>query len=364
VTPSRVLVAAWFPGAMRAVAPLGRALSARGCRVGVVCTATAAPIAARFAMDAASIVVLPSDATADQAMRAHAPEVAVLGVGEGTAPERQLLAYCRRFGVPTLAVLDTWGDYARRLSTAECADVLAVMSDAVLRDIRRGGFWPAAQVVAAGHPGLEEFLVIASDESARREARRRLGLREDGELAVFFSQPIQEVFGDALGYTQLDAVRALGRRLPDDVDWVIAAHPREVPARLGEAGGRRARVLDSYDPAQLYVAANVVSSCFSACLVEAALCSRSVVSIQPGLRGPDRCWASHLGIAETATDESAIEAAFSRARAAARTPSELERRRRAVGLVPGAVDRLLDIVSHLAGGERPTQATRSAQPHS
>jgi hypothetical protein len=345
-----VLVAGWFPGSMRAVAPLAAAFDVLGWRTRVLTTVQARSAADRVGIPESSItIVRPLDVPASTAaLRAVAPALLVFGWGEGSLAERALLAEARRLGVPTLGVLDTWGDFRARLGGEPRVDVLAVMNEAARREILDAGIYAADAIFVAGHPGLEEFL---QEEIGPRLPTDRL-------VVTFFSQPIAQSFGGALGYTQYDALRALAACLDRGSELVVAAHPRDDAHALGAAAAGRGRVLTSYDPAALYRQSNVVVSSFSACLVEAALALRPAVSVQPGLVGADRCWANRLSVSEAAFDGIEVHDALGRAKTIGASPDELRRRRAKIDLQSGSVERICRLAEGLLMSSRRRSSTR------
>jgi hypothetical protein len=116
---------------------------------------------------------------------------------------------------------------------------------------------------------------------------------------------------------------------------------------LRETIAERGIVVDGGNRAELYAASDVVVSCFSASLIEAVLARRPAVSVQPGMAGPDRCWTNTLGVSEGVFASSQVAAAIGKALRLARDDDELNRRRDAIGVRPGAVARILRLVESI-----------------
>jgi hypothetical protein len=345
-----VIGAAWFPGSMRAIAPVMTALASRGWATGIVSSDAAWPVAARLGLTRAERTH-PDDVEASGVSRmldATPTSLALTGIGECAMAELHWLAAVRQAGIPSLAILDTWGDYHRlaraSISAGEYPDVLIVMNEQARLEVETACRWPS--IVAAGQPGLDEFL---TDERAddRGDARARLSLEAARDVVVFCSQPIAQLFGRSLGYDQYEALALLRATLTADTLLVVTAHPRDDLPTLRRAAGDRAVVLEQYDPATVYTASDVVVSCFSACLLEAALMMRPTVSLQPNLRGHDRSRASVLGIAESAFVAERVPLAIEHARRIGADRGELSRRRACVGIEPGAVSRVVAIAEQL-----------------
>lgn len=279
--------------------------------------------------------------------------VVLAGVSEGDGAEKHLIAAARAIGIPTCVVLDTWGCYEERLTGTMGAralpDVIAVMNDEARRAITAGAFYDGP-VIVTGHPGLDEFQSAGFTNGAETPAAARyeLGLPKNGELVLFVSQPLAQQFGRRLGYDQYDAIAMLASALPDDCAFVVAGHPREDPERLSACCPRRALVLRDYDPLTLYVAADVVASCFSASLTEAVLVGRPAISIQPGRRSDDHLWTNFCGATTPTYAPQDLVEALKQARELRQSRAELDRRRRLLGMPPGATARVMSLVEGLA----------------
>jgi hypothetical protein len=187
------------------------------------------------------------------------------------------------------------------------------------------------RVVLTGHPGLEDTLrqcrsLRAEDVPARRRA---LGLRDDGIVAAFFSDPfyigpnrqyysgpgaIMRPDGTGLyGYTVEDVLPALltelesaSRRARATVDVVIRRHPSECDEVLREIvtgfDGEwvQARLEDSGTTVDWLQVADVVLGMMTIALLEGALAGKPAVSIEFGLEESgqsDPCMAATLGYA-------------------------------------------------------------------
>jgi hypothetical protein len=335
---------------MRALGPLMKALDRRGWSVELFGTEESLTVADRYGLSLSERLGFEGDAGPfGRLLQERSSSLVVTGVAECTVAERTWLAEIRRAGIPSLGILDTWGGYGSRLgrvsmAAGEYPDVLAVMNDQARQEIETVTGWPF--VVAAGNPGLEEFLLVADVES-RRTARAALGIEEGREVAIFFSQPILQALGTSIGYTQHDALRSLCAAATPGTLLIVAAHPRDDADELRRVAGKRARVLERYDPAALYAASDLVVSCFSACLLEAAIALKPTLSIQPGLQGANRCWSAVLGVSESACSAEEVSSALERTRSLGRSPEELQRRRDLIGISPGAVERLVTIAEAL-----------------
>jgi hypothetical protein len=129
-------------------------------------------------------------------------------------------------------------------------------------------------------------------------------------LILFVSQPIDAVAatGSRLGFGErevLHGVRDTLARLP----WggtgpvlAIRRHPREGPIALKTAGFPREIDAAGPNAGDWVAAADVVIGMNSALLLHASLLGRLVVSVQPGLRGPDPLPSNRLGLSHPVYD--------------------------------------------------------------
>jgi hypothetical protein len=353
VTPMFVLGAAWFPGSMRAVGPLMRSLFDAGWDGRLVTSEAALPVVERHGFESSRVLIAGRvSVEPDILIPLFKPALFLAGIAEWTEAERHWLASARRHNVPSLGLLDTWGEYETRIgpgsvAAGEFTDVLGVMNERARVHLERDCSWP--RIVATGNPGLEEFLTIPGDEGARPRARMTLGIPASSEVISFFSQPIAQKAGVTFGYTQYDALQTLVRHASPTATLLVAAHPGEEVAALEAALDGRGRIIADYDPKVVFAASDLVASCYSTSLLQAALALRPTVSIQPGLKGRNQCWTATVGVTEIAVTEGEAPSAIARAAAVGRSPEELLRRRAIINLQPGAIDRLLAIATELAG---------------
>jgi hypothetical protein len=352
---SRTFVAAaWHPGSVRAVAPVVAALQRRGW-TGVMAVASSSEHLLRRAdIDDRCLVVCQRPADVRRLVSPVRTSVVLAGVSEGESAEKHAIAEARAAGVTSIAVLDTPAEAKTRVTAGSGEgdprpNVLCVMNEYARSEIGHDAA-VADRVVVVGHPGLDEFVRLRGGGSVRRRraTRRRLDIAPGTELITFFSQPIAELYGTALGFTQHDALRivqqTVGQKAPRRGRLGVALHPREDVTALRRTVSPETILFEDYDPHDLYAASDVVVSCFSACLAEAVLAWRPAVSLQPGLRGPDRCWTNTLCATEAVYAPARFAPALTRCRRMRRSPRELARRRGALGIPGNAVRRIVDLI--------------------
>lgn len=362
------VAAAWHPGSVRAVAPVVAALQRRGWTGVMAVASSSVSLARRGAIDPRSLAVCERPTDVRRLVSAGAASLVLAGVSEGDSAEKHAIAEARVAGVTSVVVLDRPGDVKARLTAGMTEgdprpSVLCVMNEYARAEVGHDG-GVADRVVVVGHPGLDEFVRLRGKGSLRRRraARRRLEIRPGIELITFFSQPIAEMYGDALGFTQYDALRVVQQsvcRTPRRARLGVAVHPREDRAALRAAVSPGVIVVEDYDPHDLYAASEIIVSCFSACLAEAVLAWRPALSLQPGLRGRDLCWTNAVRASEAVYAPAKFASALGRCRRLRRSPSELARRRRALGIPGNAVRRIVQLIEtldrHRAGRDEPTR---------
>jgi len=345
---SELIAIAWHPGAARAVAPVVVEAGRRGWTGVMATSATSAPIARRAGVE--RLRVLTSAAQAASLLDGHRDAVALTGVSEGDTPEKHLIAAARVFGIPSCAVLDNWGSYEERLMGTMGAralpDLIAVMNDEARRAIADAGFF-RGRLVVTGQPGLDEFERMAPiDVAVQSSARRVLGVPPGREVVVFASQPLAQQFGPELGYDQYDAIALLESVLPQATCLVVAVHPREDAVLLASRCPERAMLVHDYDPAELYAAADIVASCFSAALTESLLAGRPTVAIRPQATRRDAPGANVCGAVFDTHDAEQLASALRAARII--SPFDLEQRRGLLGIPSGATAHVMQLVEELS----------------
>jgi len=210
--------------------------------------------------------------------------------------EKHLWESAREVGIPTLAFLDQWQNYAGRFSgpTAEerlsyLPDHINCINDLGEREMLREGFDPAA-LVKFGHPSLAEVKERAAALDPQR-IRERLGIPADRKIFLFASEAIREHCGRSRGYDQYDALRLflrLAAASPLRPVPLIKLHPKDEAAHfqaiLEEFSTLAPRVA-TLDPNALecIAVAEEVYGMTSVMLVEAHLLGKRAVSLQPGL---------------------------------------------------------------------------------
>jgi len=301
-------------GGAHAVAPVIQALNADG-RVAVRALAYGAACAV-WADGQLAFTSLDSTTT-DVRLE---PKTALLMTGTSSPNpleyEKAFIAAARTQGVPSLAVLDFWSNYAQRFGDAQgrlvyVPDRVAVM-DQWARDELIACGMDRERIVVTGQPAFDDLGVTRTRFTpARRQAlRARWNIGENEWMVLFASQPLSVLFGsDASNplypgfderqvlHTLVAALDNIARRTRHKITLTILPHPREQGETL-QIEGRVIRTVVARDsqPRELAMAADLVVGMTSTLLVEACYLGCVTCSLQPGLRWPDTFPTNRWGV--------------------------------------------------------------------
>jgi len=211
-------------------------------------------------------------------------------------------------GVPAVALLDHWCNYAERFSDRaplDCLpDALAVMDDAAASALRAVGF-PPERIHITGHPHLGEITPVTLGE--RTVARRALGVRDDRRIVTFASEPVAPGAHRDLGYTAAEALEVIRRAITSVVPGallVVRPHPRE--RQLAAPSGEPETIVTrTGTPREAIAASDVMTGMGSILLLEAALAGIPTLSVRPN-GGPDEYLDAHAGLIVSITDASTL----------------------------------------------------------
>jgi len=293
----RVVIVARDAGAAAALAPVARALI-RDELVGVSIIAYG-KAASVFETRGLPVLSFPEDPSGQQVesllRRERAP---VLLTGTSLQPRRDATFWQAgaRLGIPTIALLDHWCNYAERFTDRRPFDCLpktiAVMDDAAVGELRRQGC-PPERLLVTGQPHFDD-LVRDSSRLSRAEVRRELGVAEDRTLLVFASEPQARFYGSTaddptfLGYTEHDslaAVRDAAAAVIPEALVIVKLHPLDEADSFAELADRESRLetrtIRAYPTEHLVAGADVVLGMTSVFLLEAVLTGAPTISVRP-----------------------------------------------------------------------------------
>jgi hypothetical protein len=319
MTPFGVLVVARDAGAASALAPVVAALIDEGAaRPEIVAWANARAV---FEAEGLPVREFAEDAEPreiESLLASIGAAIVLSGTSLHVELDSRYWAAADAAGLPSLALLDHWKNYAERFTVASSFDVLptviAVMDDVAAHELVALGC-PPDRVRVTGQPRFDALLGVHPPD-LRERARGALGIDASRRVAVFASQPRGIPYDEGGGFTQEEALAAFFDALEEvapDALALVKLHPVEqmepIAAAVSTRGGNDIRLLDEGSTLQLAAAADVFCGMTSIVLLDAALLGVPTVSIRPG------CGASHFvdvnaDLIRTATTPEEVRAAL------------------------------------------------------
>lgn len=230
------------------------------------------------------------------------PDALLCGTSvNGRDDEKTFISAARQLGVPSVAVLDFWSNYAARFTTRPpdgpfdaLPDVITVMDECAAEDLRGIGI-DAKSIHITGQPAFDRLHEEAPPLSKRAELRTRIGCPSERHLILFASQPCSEIATKAgyavLPYDERDIVQTFCEEIKahpaaNELFLWIRPHPRELPGKFAQHDSSCIYAGMAGDSVLAQHAADGVAGMCSVFLLEAALIGKSVLSLQPGETGP------------------------------------------------------------------------------
>lgn len=274
----------------------------------------------------------------------------VTGTSWGSDFELRAISLCKSDKIKTAAILDYWSNYALRLSdsaqTVIYPDYYVVMDQLAKKEAIDEGV-PTSIIQVLGHPGLDRFIKLRtrnaekSFENKENEQIMRNGQNkqvkqnvrneqnkqnEDIFKILFLSQPLSQLYGDSLGYTERSVLEDCVCAVNSDAKGVdtigsnssgsnvkgygaydsssfisrqlnVKFHPKDDEALQKDYAdiavqGDLLELLPKYD---LVIGMNTMG------LLHAVLLGNQAISYQPGLKQPDVCITNQLGLTPLVT---------------------------------------------------------------
>ena len=150
-------------------------------------------------------------------------------------------------GVPSLSVLDYWGNYTPRFSLVapldSLPDAIAIMDERAKNEMVAEGF-PPERLIITGQPVLDQARQWRSSvtPAMRDQFRQNLGVARNELACLFISQPLREMSlatgndhgqGDEFeGFERLVAALTVSSIEPKVL--LVKTHPREDPHKFDE----------------------------------------------------------------------------------------------------------------------------------
>jgi hypothetical protein len=323
-----VLVVARDAGAASALAPVVAALIEEvGPRPEIVDWGNARAVFEADGLPVRAFAEEPEPREIESLLASTGAAVVLSGTSLRAELDGRFWAAAHAAGLPSLALLDHWKNYAERFTVASSFDVLptviAVMDDVAARELVALGC-PPDRVCVTGQPRFDALLDVMQPEP-RERARVSLGIDTARLVAVFASQPRGVPYDEGGGFTQEEALTAFFDALHDvapDALALVKLHPVEqVEAISGAVLGHRGneiRLLHEGSTLELAAAADVFCGMTSIVLLDAALLGVPTVSIRPG-GGASHFVDVNADLIRTATTRQEVSAALAEGFARGRT---------------------------------------------
>lgn len=212
--------------------------------------------------------------------------ILVTGTSWDSNVEREAIRLCKNNQVVTVSILDYWCNYMERFQSDIgyiFPDYLFVMDEIAAMEAVDSGI-DKSIIRIVGHPGLDFYVKKKTMWKAKNSI-------------LFLSQPLSLLYGDSMGYTELDAFKGVltaGKELGFSVK--IKFHPKEsehMRQKYGEYGidGMLEDIVGDYGG---------VIGMSTMGLLQCSLMGIPIISYQPRLKVKDMCITNKLGITKGA----------------------------------------------------------------
>lgn len=229
----------------------------------------------------------------------HAPDLLITSATSLPSvdmSEKYLWRQAKQRGIPSLAFLDQWQNYAVRFSGKLIHERLAYQPDWInclnetgREEMIREGF-DENKLVSFGHPYLSS---LKHDLPALDVARLKAGLHISAadKVVLFVSEPIREHYGNTRGYDQYHVLDYFLSSLADEAEQpkiLVKLHPKDNRA-LFQALAEKFKTLplqfigNEFSPIECLAVSDFIFGMSSIMLIEAYVLGKMVASLQPGL---------------------------------------------------------------------------------
>lgn len=227
----------------------------------------------------------------------------------GNTIDRVSIAAAQEMRIPSLAILDYWGNYRARFEDIHgnplgcLPDRISVMNKTAEKEMIAEGI-PASRISVSGSPRFENIIDRRDNKnSQRRIIARQHGLDPAKPWILFLSQPYRAVFGGEegarrkTGYTEMDAARCLMDSIKEiDAQLLVRLHPREEESNRHVFENTPCAFVQNAEINDLLSACNIVTGMSTVALIDAYLMKKPVISIQPDQTNEDLCYLTRFGL--------------------------------------------------------------------
>lgn len=240
--------------------------------------------------------------------------------------EQTMVLSSRNKGIVSLSVMDMGGNYWKRFSdlydnygrfreeiyettiTSKnytkkdgkfkfLPSKIAIIDDLSKKEMISEGFEENTLEIT-GNPFFDDIIRLKKEFNEKEKVRSDLGINQRNYMILFASQPIENTYGEKLGYTEKTVLEELLKSVKQisqgrGISVLVKIHPREDIRNLErivreeEFRELEIRVNKEYDPKDALMASDAVVSAFSTTLIESTYLDLPSISLQPGLKAKD-----------------------------------------------------------------------------
>jgi hypothetical protein len=214
----------------------------------------------------------------------------ITGTSWGSQLELIAIRMFREKELLTISLLDYWSNYRTRFELSHgdivFPDYLIVMDEIAYSEAVADGV-PESIMRVLGHPGLDHFIDMSLNKPNRTSGKRQIKV-------LFLSQPLSELYGTSLGYTEYDVIQNCIETFEkaSNVTFHLKFHPKDGESLRNKyhMWSINGDLLDLFPDYDLIVGMSTMG------LLHAALLGIPIVSYQPNLYAADEAITNKLGL--------------------------------------------------------------------
>ncbi|NVM01398.1 MAG: hypothetical protein HWN67_03630 [Candidatus Helarchaeota archaeon] len=249
---------------------------------------------------------------AEKIIKSENPSIVITGTSLNDNSENYFRWVAKKFGIPTVSILDQWMNYMQRFQcikeNLECIpDIICVMDRVAKDDMIKEGF-KSDRIEITGNPYFDDIFSLKENfnEEKVSKFRRLLNVNRDEFLITFASEPIENSeeenheIRNEWGYTEktvisylLTALENISFRKNLKICLIIKLHPREIKSNFDKIkrgfSSKNVRIIINHnaDPRKLILSSDLIAGMTSIFLIESVLLEKLTISLQPESKKPD-----------------------------------------------------------------------------
>jgi len=313
----RVLAFARESGGAQAIAPVIKELQNRGASILVLAKDVAEKIfmqhglSSLYLEDGESCFI---DPLLSQQWGLQSPDIVLTSAAslpELDMTEKNLWRWALHQGIPSVAVLDQWQNYARRFSSCLTSDMAflpemcCVMDKFACSGMLAESF-PPERLVITGQPAFDILCgTMTAEAESAVELKRNMGMDNGRPTLVFIGEAIGRHLGGAYGYDEsaiLNHLLDILKEMEESPNLIIKKHPQNVDEDFDLDAVKRAsermvvKIVGMEHPSKpVVLSADIVVGMSSVLLVESILLGKITVSLEIGAKVFNKCFPVHIG---------------------------------------------------------------------